>query len=575
VKVYANKSSFKTIEFKTNSPNFILAKQKNPGLSENGNTYNGVGKSLLVRIIHFCLGASVKDYTNFCNKLSGWEFSLDFKVGIRNYTASRSVDEPKKIYFENELISIDRFKKKMERICFSIPDDAAFVSFRSLIPFFIRPHKASYVDCMKPGKTGSDYQTLLYNSFLIGLDIKLAEKKYNLKKEKDRIKQLEKNFKDDSLLKDFFTGNKDVNLTLVDLQEQIKKIEQDLSQFQVADNYHDIQNEADKIERNLFVINNEIALISSSVSNIENSLNIKPTMNSSDLETVYGETNIHFSENIKKTLNEVDEFYSKLIENRIRRLSEQKNKFIIQLKDKETESVRLKKQLDELLKYLGEHQALDLFITLSDKVAKLKSKKENLEKYQVLQTEYKKQERQIEKGMIELSELSDTYLSDIEDSTSDIRNYFRELAKIFYPGSVSGLTVTTNEGENQLVFNIDPRIESDGSDGISNVKLFCYDLSMLFHGKNHNINMIFHDSRLFDGVDERQKSLMFKTIQKYFVNSDKQYIATINQNQLNEIKPLLTENEYDSIIINNTILTLTDEDDSEKLLGIKVDIGEK
>ncbi|MGC9350833.1 MAG: hypothetical protein ACP5D3_02485 [Sulfurovum sp.] len=58
-----------------------------------------------------------------------------------------------------------------------------------------------------------------------------------------------------------------------------------------------------------------------------------------------------------------------------------------------------------------------------------------------------------------------------------------------------------------------------------------------------------------------------------FIGTYYQYIATVNQNQLNEVKSILTEQEYQEIIEQNTILTLTDEDDSEKLLGVKVDVG--
>lgn len=575
VKVYSNKESFRTVNFQLNKPNFILAKQKNVNLNESGKTYNGVGKSLLVRIIHFCLGASTKDYSSFCSKLSGWEFSLDFKVGIKNYTATRRVDEPDKILFENELIGLDKFKNRMEKICFLIPENTAYLSFRSLIPFFIRPKKASYIDCMKPGKTGSEYQSLLYNSFLIGLDINLAEKKYNLKKEQERIKKLEKNFREDSLLKDFFTGNKDIKLALVELDEEIEKNERNLKNFQVADNYQEIQNKADEVEQNLFNINNEIILLSNSIRSIESSLQVKPTMSKNEIETIYEEASISFSDSLKKTLGEVEEFYKKLVENRIRRLSEQKNEFTLQLNKKIEESVSLKKILDELLMYLGNHQALDLFVSMSNKIGNLKAEKENLDRYQVLQAEYKKKARQIEKDMIEISELTDQYLQEIEESTNNIRIFFRTLSKEFYPNSVAGLTIITNDGENQLAFNIDPRIESDGSDGISNVKLFCYDLTLLFFGRNHSIDMIFHDSRLFDGVDERQKAVMFKIIHKYFDNNKKQYNATINQNQLNEIKGLLSEEEYVEIIEKNIILTLTDENDDEKILGVKIDLDEK
>jgi hypothetical protein len=56
---------------------------------------------------------------------------------------------------------------------------------------------------------------------------------------------------------------------------------------------------------------------------------------------------------------------------------------------------------------------------------------------------------------------------------------------------------------------------------------------------------------------------------------EKQYIATVNQNQLNNLQKVLSPEEYDAIITNNTILTLTDESDAAKLLGIKVDIGNR
>ncbi|MGP8323346.1 MAG: DUF2326 domain-containing protein [Methanosarcinaceae archaeon] len=117
-----------------------------------------------------------------------------------------------------------------------------------------------------------------------------------------------------------------------------------------------------------------------------------------------------------------------------------------------------------------------------------------------------------------------------------MRDHFRSLAKILYPDSVAGLTIECNDGENQLQFNIDAKIESDASDGINNVKIFCYDLTILFKGYNHNIDFVFHDSRLFDGIDGRQKVDMFKTVYQKFTPVNKQYIATVNQNQLDEIK---------------------------------------
>jgi len=571
-KVYSNQARFRTVEFNTTGLSFVVAKQKNPCSSEQGKTYNGVGKSLLVRIIHFCLGASAKDYKIFCEKLPEWEFFVDYEIDNKKYTAKRATNDPKKIVLNNEVISVKKFNEKMKSLFFDIPENISFLSFRSLIPFFIRPTKNSYVAYNKPGKTGSDYQALLYNAFLLGLDVVLTQKKHDIKKEQDRVKGLEKNFKKDSLLRDFFTGNKDVALTLVDLEERIQRLDDNLSNFKVAEDYNDVQLEADEIENELFALNNSIILMQNNIENIIKSLQFSPDIDKENIKNIYSESKIHFPDDIIKTLDELELFYEKLISNRKRRLLEQQNNLKLEQQNKKRDVEVLQKKLDKLMQYLGEHQALDLFVNLSNQNSELKAKRDNLRKYQELQSEYKTKERQLEKDFIELTEVTEKYLTEIEPDTVVLRNYFRSLAKIFYPDSVAGLTIECNDGENQLRFNIEAKIESDASDGINNVKIFCYDLTILFKGFNHNIDFVFHDSRLFDGTDERQKTDMFKTVYERFAQSNKQYIATVNQNQLEEIKKHIKSEEFEKIITQNTVLTLTDESDSEKLLGIKVDL---
>jgi len=572
IKVYSNQGGFKTVEFNKTGLSFIVAKQKNSGSNEQGKTYNGVGKSLLVRIIHFCLGASTKDYKIFCEKLPGWEFFIDYEIDDIEYTAKRTADNPKKITLNNMEISVDNFNKKMKSLCFDIPEDISFLSFRSLIPFFIRPRKKSYVSYDKPSKSGSEYQSLLNNAFLLGLDVYLAQKKYEIRKEQERIKKLEKNFKDDSLLRDYFTGNKDVTLTLVDLEERIKKLDDDLHYLEVAEDYKDVQVEANKVEKELFALNNSVIMFQNNIENINKSLKISPDMNKGDIKAIYNESKIHFPEKMAKTLDELEVFYEKLIANRKRRLLEQQNKLKQEQQSKKINVKKLQKEFNKIMQYLGEHQALDIFVKLSNQNAELKAKRDSLKKYQELQSEYKVKEREYEKRLIEHTELTEHYLAEIKHDTSVLRDYFRSLAKIFYPDSVAGLTIESNSGENQLRFNINAKIESDTSDGINNVKIFCYDLTLLFKGYNHNIDFIFHDSRLFYGIDPRQKADMFKTVYQKFSQENKQYIATVNQNQLNEIKEYIKDDVFKKIISQNTVLTLTDESDYSKLLGVKVEI---
>lgn len=572
LKVYSNKKSFRTVEFNKTGLSFIVAEKEQPDSDDHSKTYNGLGKSLLVRIIHFCLGANDQGYIDFCTKLPGWEFYLDYEINNKTYTAKRATDYPKTIVLNNKEHTIKKFNELMGLLSFDIPKDIEYLSFRSLIPFFIRPNKESYVAYNKPGKTKKDYQTLLYNSFLLGLDVSLVQKKQILKTEKDRITNLETNFKKDSLLKDFFTGNKDASLTLVDLEERIKRLDTDLKDFKVAEDYKDVQLKADKVEKELFSLNNSVILLQNNIENISNSIKLSPDISKEKITSIYSESQINFSENVVKTLDELEAFYEKLISNRKRRLLEQQNKMKLELQSKNGDILKLQKEFNALMKYLGEHQALDVFVSLTNKQAELKTERENIRKYQELQSEYRVKARQIEKDFITSTEVTEQYLTKIEPEIVVLRDYYRSLAKIFYPDSVAGITVESNNGENQSRFNIDAKIESDASDGINNVKIFCYDLTILFKGHNHKIDFVFHDSRLFSDTDERQKADMFKTVYQKFISVDKQYIATVNQNQLDEIKKYISKEDFEQIITQNRVLTLTDKSDKDKLLGIKVDI---
>ena len=147
ISISANQKSFKEIKFNEQGPNFILAKQKDPESNDTSKTYNGVGKSLLVAVIHFCLGASQQNKITkeFKKKLKNWVFTLEIKINNTIYQIKRRCNDTNKIYLNNKELSLDNFCNELGDKCFSIPTSISALSFRSLIPFFIRPFKESYV----------------------------------------------------------------------------------------------------------------------------------------------------------------------------------------------------------------------------------------------------------------------------------------------------------------------------------------------------------------------------------------------------------------------------------------------
>ena len=563
----ASEYTFKKVSFNQSGASFILAKQDKPEQFDNSKTYNGVGKSLLVALIDFCLGASTNNkITKSLHKtLPDWHFILKVKINNKDYTIIRYTDQPKYIKLNNENLTLVNFNAKLARLCFEIPTGFQYLSFRSLLPFFLRSSKQSYINYNEPIKVGTAYQKLLYNTFLLGLDINFAQTKMQLKKQVDETNKLHKNIQKDPILKQFFDGYRDSSLALAELDEKIKKLEEDLKNFEVADNYYSIKQEADNIKNKLDKVQKTIQLRSINIDSINQSLKIKPDVDRNDIKKIYNESKLIFQVNVEKKLFELEKFYNDLTINRTKRLEKYKSNIINELKDLDVKFTCLKTNLDKNIQFLNAHQALEVFTKISERLANLKQNREKLQGYDKLQHDYEQKKISLKKEMILQSEETTLYLDQARSDINKIMEYFRILVKCFYPDALAGITVHNNDRKNQLRYDIDAKIQSDSSDGINSVKLFCYDLTLLMQGSRHAMKFIFHDSRLFSDIDEAHCNELFKIVKDRFV--DHQYIASINQNQLNALSK-----EVKSFVQENIVQTLTDDSDDGKLLGITVEL---
>ena len=77
----ANKPSFHPIAFK-DGMNIIVGRQVAPHNENDGNTYNGVGKSLTLHLVHFCLGANKID--SFRRSFQVGNSPLGFRSMVKN-----------------------------------------------------------------------------------------------------------------------------------------------------------------------------------------------------------------------------------------------------------------------------------------------------------------------------------------------------------------------------------------------------------------------------------------------------------------------------------------------------------
>lgn len=569
----ANKTEFHTVNFKYGL-NFIIGRRENPNEKDLKNTYNGVGKSLIIELIHFCLGSKKIDVLK--ETLSDWIFTLEFEINGQEFVVSRSCDKQNKVVLNGNEISISKYTDILMQKAFKLEsnDKISYISFRSLISRFIRRYKSSYSKYDNYIAKETDYSKLINNAYLLGLDANLIQNKMVQKKDIDELEKTKKTVEKDPVLKEYFVDNDDLDIEITDLKDEIKDLELRIKDFKVAENYREIQKDADELAYKKREIENRISLIESSIRKINKSLDIKPDIELDAIIKLYDEAKVIFQESVIKSLQQVTDFHNKLLDNRKARLETQKESLYSEKQKLEDDIKKYGDELDKLMRFLGDHGALEEFAAINDKLSELRVKLEKASDYKNLLDTYENKLAQanidIEKQKLEANK----YIKDNKELLETIMNTFRSYSKTFYKDKSSGLDIKVNDGVNQLRFDINAKIIGDSSDGISEVCIFCFDMTLLSL-KNHNINFIFHDSRLFANMDPRQRLSLLKIIEEETKEKKIQYIASLNEDLIYTLKDVTDIREYEhytKMIEDNTILVLTDKLDKDKLLGMNVDI---
>ena len=573
IELSANKPSFQTVKFK-DGLNFIIGGKSNEQ-KNNKSTYNGVGKSLMVRIIHFCLGCS--KIKSFENSLNDWEFTLKFKIDNNYYSASRKCSNQNKIVLNGKEMTVTEFNEFMGATLFFLDKvKYKYLTYRPLISRFIRPNKYSYdnYDTFVPKET--EYNKNLCNSYLLGLDVSLIDTKKELVCKKKEVTDAKKIFEKDETIQSFFKKKEKIDVSIIDLEQNIENLKEEIKNFKIADNYYEIKKEADEEQIELNNLENDLLLMKSAIENIDKSLSIKTDISKDKIIAMYEEAKVELNDMIVKKLEEVENFHNKLLDNRVKRLIKQKNELKSRIKEIEEQKQRLSVALDENLKLLGAYGALEEYNSLNSKLNEYQNRLEKLNDYKELIEKYKNELNNVNINLQQENIITNNYLKDSKDIINQNILVFRELAQRFYPNKTSGIQIDNNESEkNQNRFNVSVEIQDDSSDGVNGIKIFCYDYTIMLNGYNNNVRFICHDSRLFSDIDPRQKSECIKIANEYTKEYGFQYIVTLNEDFLDTVKGATSEEEYSeikSIIDENTQLHLTDNNESGKLLGIQLDL---
>jgi len=571
LRLSANQPTFQTVTFRREGLSLVLAEQKTEKSAQK-KTYNGVGKSLMLEILHFCLGSSKR--VAFEKHLKGWVFFLDIEVDGVTHVISRRADKQDIITLNSARIKLTRLKEFLEEAC--LETTFPFLTIRSTLIRFIRSGRGAYVEFLRANLKETEYAAMLSAAYLLGLDTELARTKYDLREKKRSYERALKQLQDDPVFSQLM-ANETVDIELTALKETVEKLRSDLGSFRVAKDFHEIEQEANGIKRSLDRHRREEVKIGNAITQIDRSLQTKSDLPPDRVFQIYEEANVSLPESVQRRVEEVIDFHQELQKKRVYRLSRERQELVRELRQQEEQINSLSEQLDEKLRYLSEHRALDEYVAVNNELSEAQQKIAKLEESKALRSRVDRELNKIDLDLatenLRTGEYIESSTALIEEATSRFRSFAREL----YGSRPSGLSISNETGDNQIRYRVDAHIKGDAAEGINEAKIFCFDLTLLSLGRGHRFEFLAHDSTLFGPIDPRQRLAMFRIADRVCRELGVQYIATLNLHDITSIEKQVEvkETELARLFGNETVvLSLTDESPESKLLGIDVDLGD-
>lgn len=573
---------FEPVEFK-NGLNFIYGvKDKD----EPRESLNSIGKSTFLDLIDFTLLAS---YTKSHNKrlfkakeiMADYLIVLEFKIGQKEFNIKRNVNDPNFIQFgllgeEITTYKIQDAKNILSSLIFKRKDyEGAFFPqkwFRNLITFYIKIQKfkqAKFLDPVKYIQEITEPEINLYHFYLLNLNNTIPNKIYeNRVRQKGistTIKEVAKYVEEKYDIKDL----KQAQIETTKLKLEIKKISDALDKFELGEQYHDAEHEAniltERIKNNLyhnFADNEKLKAYKSSFSQ-------PAQINMRRINSMYKDVSEKLSLQIKKTLTEAVEFRKKLNESRqnFLQLEIDRLKQNIELRNeiiKEAEEERAK-----IFYFLSAKEAItdltEAFYNLNEKRNRLG----DLEGNTKILFDLKREHDEIIGGLNRLSNESVEFLNESVEEILKFSENFNTIYNDIYlnKNTDSQFSIIGGSKKNSII-EIDITLPDMFGKGKNQGRTLIYDLAILMYNILHTVNFprfLIHDG-IFDGVDKAH----FVSVSK-FINTVAskgmpiQYITTINE------EGTLSEKFGDEGFVNpkfiedNSILTLSP---SRKLFNI-------
>jgi uncharacterized protein YydD (DUF2326 family) len=536
--VRANKSTFRTVRFKPGL-NLIFAERTKESTVKDSR--NGLGKSTVIEIIHFCLGGRATSGKGIMrDELSDWVFSVDVELGGQAWTLTRSVSEPRTIQIHEQAseaigpeyttVAPDELSRRLGRLAFGLTEreeSGKFMpSFRSLFSYLVRRGPAAYLSPFSHNAKQQEWDKQVNIAYHLDINWEDAREAQLVREDAKLVSALKKAAKSTTFASTLGSEG-ELEVERVRLATSIEIERRRLEQFRVHEDYRAIELRANELTEAIHRLSNEnqqdrrfLALYQEQMVNESGG---QPQ--AGNVSAVYEELGVSFPDAVRHRLDQVEAFHAAVVQNRRSFLADEVDRLERAIEARELEAEALDRERSGHMKVLRTHGALEEYQALQDRVnesvtrlgdieTRIKRVRELADAANVLAI----RKRQVEQGsrlrFEELTAQRDRAIAQFNANTEALYEV---------PGNL-----IIDVGPSGLRFNVE--IERADSEGVGNMKIFCFDLmlSQVWASRPIGLGFLIHDSTLFDPVDERQVASALVLAQAEAERLGFQYICAMN-----------------------------------------------
>jgi uncharacterized protein YydD (DUF2326 family) len=560
LKLYSEPEIFAPIVFDSGI-NIILGEKVDNSTIGHRKT-NGVGKSVCIEMIQFCLMKSF-DKQNRIFRIPktilppATAIKLDLRLHEHRLTIIRTplfAAEPIIIWNGKEILfnNVADALYFLTELFYKDKNVTSKPSFRALLGPIIREERSEFKDIITcyDTKLRIPANTLYpIHLYFLGLDLDLYE---NIKK---TIEAIDKKFEYIKEIKKQLTENNtkkigDIKANLNELKEDVSKIKEAIEGLKNNTAFESLQKEIIAVELQLDRWRIRQKILKSEIAQIQN-LPKAEEITENDIEIIYNQFKQGLGSLIAKSIEQVkafkdkiDQFQHTLINNKLKILNADLDVIrghIIALEKQQAEKIKL-------IDTKGILKDLNTSLSIYDK------KNEALSRIRTLMNDFENAELEkqvlVQKKGDLLLQLK-TLLFEMKAFQESFQETILKIHELIMGNRKAAFTIQIQQKAKTSI-EFEMRVDADGSHSVDRTKVFIYDMALMFNEftEKRHPKCLIHDNIFDVDQDTLIQSLHFLLKQEDLYD-DFQYILTLNkdkiENELNHHQISLTDRHFKAI----------------------------